>query len=91
MQNLRMPAQYAEIPAQELRTVEGGGPVLDALGALLENIQLTNVILGSSVLFISFTFAPRLLFDAVGAVFRYSAELYQGVQDLFGQLLNVRL
>lgn len=91
MQNLRMPAHYAEIPAQELRTIEGGGPVMDALGAFFNNIQLTNVILGSSVLFVSFTFAPQLFFDAVGTVFRYSAELYQGVQDMFGQLLNVRL
>lgn len=86
MQNLRMPAHYAEITPSEQRTIQGGGPVQDALVDFLDSLHLTDFYRGSSVFAISFTFVPALLFTAVRAVFNLSQELVGGMFDLFEQL-----
>lgn len=90
MQNLRMPAHYAEIPQQEQRTVQGGGVVSDALGNFFSNIELMDVVLGSSVLFVSFTFAPQLFFEAARVVFDFAVEITEGLHNLVGQLTGLR-
>lgn len=85
MQNLRMPAHYASISKPEQRMIQGGGPVSDALGSFFESLHLTDIYRGSSVIAISFTFVPALLFTAVRAVFTLSQELVGGIFDMFKQ------
>lgn len=85
MRNLRMPAHYAAISTPEQRTIQGGGPVSDALGDFFESLHLTDIYRGSSVIAISFTFVPALLFTAVRAVFNLSQELVGGIFDMFQQ------
>lgn len=85
MQNLRMPAHYAAIETSEQRMIQGGGPVSDALADFVENLHLTDIYRGSSVITISFTFVPALLFTAVRAVIGLSQELAGGILDMFMQ------
>ena len=63
-----MPAHYAAIGTSEQRVIQGGGPVSDALVDFMDNLHLTDIYRGSSVIAISFTFVPALLFTAVRAV-----------------------
>ena len=86
MQNLRMPAHYAEISRSEQRMIQGGGPVSDALVDFLDSLHLTDFYRGSSVLAISFTFVPALLFTAVRSGISLGQELVTGIFDLFQQL-----
>ena len=90
MQNLRMPESYNLVSQDEMDSITGGGAVGDAVSAFLDNIHLLDVFLGSSILFVSFTFAPQLLFDAVRSVFSFAMEVTDGIQNLFGQLLGLR-
>lgn len=90
MQNLRMPESYNLVSQDDMYSITGGGAVGDAVGAFFENIHLLDVFLGSSILFVSFTFAPQLLFDAVRSVFGFAVEVTEGIQNLFGQLLGLR-
>ena len=85
MQNLRMPAHYAAIGTSEQRVIQGGGPVSDALVDFMDNLHLTDIYRGSSVITISFTFVPALLFTAVRAVIGLSQELAGGILDMFMQ------
>ena len=85
MQNLRMPAHYAAIGTSEQRVIQGGGPVSDALVDFMDNLHLTDIYRGSSVIAISFTSVPALLFTAVRAVIGLSQELAGGILDMFMQ------
>ena len=87
MQKFRMPAHYAPIDRDEQRAILGGGPVSDAVGAFLDSLLLADFYRGSSVLAISFTFVPALLFTAVRAVWQLGNELVTGLYDLVNQLL----
>ena len=86
MQNLRMPAHYASIDLSEQRMIQGGGIVMDALGDFLDSLHLTDIYRGSSVIAISFTFVPALLFTAARAVVELGQELVGGVFDMFKQI-----
>ena len=86
MQNLRMPAHYAAISSDELPSIQGGGPVSDAVGAFLDSLHLTDIYRGSSVFTISFTFVPALLFTAVCAVLDLGQELVEGIYHIIQQL-----
>lgn len=85
MQNFRMPAHYAAISRSEQRMIQGGGPVSDALADFFESLHLTDIYRGSSVIAISFTFVPALLFTAVRAVIGLGQELVGGIFDMFQQ------
>lgn len=86
MQNLRMPAHYASIGKEEQRMIQGGGPVKDALVDFLDSLHLTDIYRGSSVIAISFTFVPALLFTAVSSVISLGQELVGGIMDMFQQI-----
>ena len=86
MQNLHMPAHYGEIGEDEQRWIQGGGPLSDAIVDFLDSLHLTDFYRGSSVLAISFTFVPALLFTAVRSIFELTTELVDGISDLFKQL-----
>ena len=86
MQNLRMPARYVPVRPDEMRGIQGGGPVGDAVGAFLDSLHLTDFYRGSSVITISFTFVPALLFTAVRAVFGLAQELVEGIYHIIQQL-----
>lgn len=90
MQNLRMPESYNLVSQDEMYSITGGGAVGDAIGAFLDNIQLLDIVLGSSILFVSFTFAPQLFFDAARSVFNFAVEVTEGIHSLFGQLMGLR-
>ena len=85
MQSVRMPAHYAAIGTSEQRVIQGGGPVSDALVDFMDNLHLTDIYRGSSVIAISFTFVPALLFTAVRAVIGLSQELAGGILAMFMQ------
>lgn len=85
MQTFRMPAHYAAISKSELHMIQGGGPVGDALANFFENLQLTDIYRGSSVITISFTFVPALLFTLVRSVIGLGQELVGGIFDMMDQ------
>ena len=86
MQNLRMPAHYAQIGKDEQRMIQGGGPISDAMVAFLDSLHLTEFHRGSSVFAISFTFVPALLFTAIRMVFELGEEVIDGVYSIFQQI-----
>lgn len=85
MQNFRMPAHFAVINQTEQRKIQGGGPVGDALSNFFENLHLTDIYRGSSVIAISFTFVPALLFTVVRSVIGLGQELVGGIFDMLDQ------
>lgn len=86
MNKMRMPAKYVPVSEDDQRNIQGGGPVWDAIYEFVDNLSFTDFVLGSSIIFIGFTFMPGLLFNAARAVYGLGKEIFNGVQDLFGQI-----
>ncbi len=86
MQNLQLPAHYAEIRPQELCSITGGGEIGDAIGGFFDSLQLTDYRRGGSIFTVTFTFVPALLFTAVRSIYRLGNELVEGVVNIFQQI-----
>lgn len=86
MGNLNFPASYAAISEADQRSVTGGNEFSDALGDFFENIQFDNFFWGTSLITISFTFVPLLLFNVVKTGYFFVKDVSNSLLSLFASL-----
>lgn len=86
MEKMNLPAFYTSVCEDDQRTISGGGELSDALGDFWNNSHLTDFFWNSSIITVSFTFVPFLLFNVIKAGY----DFVKDVSDSFVSLFNFR-
>lgn len=83
MKELQLPHACTFVSEEELRTISGGGPLVDALDLFFANLHLDDFFFGGGLISFSFTFVPTLLLNVVKTGFKFMTGAYDSFAKLF--------
>ena len=84
MKELQLPHACTFVSEEELHTISGGGPLVDALDLFFANLHLDDFFFGGGLISFSFTFVPMLLFRMIKVGVQTGIKLYQQFTRLIG-------